>query len=330
MAFLDVDVKGGTVTRTRVGIGEYNDSSEVALPVVTIGGGHDGPTLYIQAGLHGDEQTGIAICRTFLSQICASDLSQINGRVVVVPIANPPSHLSHSRGFLNEERRMQDLNRIFPGDRHGLLSERLAAILFEEFLTSSDFTVDLHAALDGCIIAPFVYIDPDDNEAGTLELRERVGLAFGTPYVYYRRRGMRFGTSDISRGLMAQADRAGKAALTAEMGHSQIVTREYVPLGVAGLFNVMGALGMLDVPSSPGPSQRRFSQISLVHAGRGGGLHPEVSVGSEVAAGQLLGRILNAFGEVVEELHAPTGGFVLRLMQWGTVASGAEAFWIAS
>lgn len=330
MAFLDVDVKGGTVTRTRVGIGEYNDGTEVTLPVVTIGGGHDGPTLYIQAGLHGDEQTGIAICRTFLAQLGSDDLTQIRGRIVVVPIANPPAHLSHSRGFLNEERRMQDLNRIFPGDRHGLLSERLAAVLFEEFVTPSDFTVDLHAALDGCIIAPFVYIDPDDDDAGTLELRERVGLAFGTPYAYYRRRGMRFGTSDISRGLMAQADRAGKAALTAEMGQSQIVTQEYVPIGVTGLFNVMGALGMMERPPSRGVQQRRFSQISLVHAGRGGGLHPEVSVGAEVAAGQLLGRIRNAFGEVVEELHAPTNGFVLRQMQWGTLASGAEAFWIAA
>jgi uncharacterized protein len=330
VAFLDVDVKGGTVTRTRVGVGEYNDSTEVTLPVVMIGGGHDGPTLYVQAGLHGDEQTGIAICRTFLAQLSSRDLSQISGRVVVVPIANPPSHLSHSRGFLNEERRMVDLNRIFPGDRHGLLSERLAAVLFEEFVAPSDFTVDLHAALDGCTIAPFVYIDPDDDDAGTLALRERVGLAFGTQYVYYRQRGKRFGTSDISRGLMAQADRAGKAAITAEMGQSQIVTQEYVPIGVTGLFNVMGALGMLEPPPAPSGSQRRFSEITLVHASRGGGLHPEVTVGAEVVAGQVLGRMLNAFGEVVEELQAPESGFILRQMQWGTAASGAEAFWIAS
>ena len=330
MTFLDVPVRAGAVTRTRVAVGEYGDGTEVSLPVVTFGGGHDGPTLYVQAGLHGDEQTGIAVCRSFLAHLGASDLGRMRGRVIVVPIANPPSHLTRSRGYLNEERRMVDLNRIFPGDRHGLLSERLAAILFEEFLSPSDFCVDLHAALDGCTIAPFVYIDPDDNEAGTLELRERLGLAFGTPFVYYRRRGTRFGTSDISRGLMAQADAAGKAALTAEMGQSQVVTQEYVPLGVAGLQRVMAELGMIDEGPRAAATQRRFSQIRLLHATRGGGLRSEVAVGMDVSNGQLLGRVVDVFGEPVEEFHAPADGFVLRLMLWGTVASGAEVYWIAS
>jgi predicted deacylase len=330
VAFLDVDVGPRRVTRARVPMGEFSDGTQVTLPVVAVNGAHDGPTLYVQAGLHGDEQTGIAVCRTFLESLHDLDLDRLAGRLVVVPIANPPSHLTRSRGYLHEERRMIDLNRIFPGDRDGLLSERIANTLFEEFVRPADFCVDLHSALEGCTIAPFVYVDPDDDDTGTRSIRERLALAFGTPFVYYRKRGTRFGTSDISHGLMAQADAIGKPAIIAEMGQSQVVTRDYVPVGVTGLHNVMRALGMLEGEPVPTPEQRHFSQIHLVHATRGGGLETTVSVGELVSEGDLLGRVVDVFGQTVEEFKAPTTGFVLRLMLWGAVATGAEFAWIGA
>jgi predicted deacylase len=331
VAFLGIEFERKRVTRTRIPIGEFSEGTQVTLPIVAMSGSHDGPTLYIQAGLHGDEQTGIAVCRTFLGSLRNFDLERLAGRLVIVPIANPPSHLTRSRGYLHEERRMVDLNRIFPGDPGGLLSERIADTLFEQFIRPADFCVDLHSALDGCIIAPFVYVDPDDDDTGTLAVREQVALAFGTPFVFYRRRGARFGTSDVTRGLMAQADLIGKPAIIAEMGQSQVVTQDYVPIGVGGLHNVMRALGMIDgeaVEKSPPP--RRFSRIELVHATRGGGFETTVSVGDTVTTGDYLGSIVDVFGQPIEEFHAPSSGFILRLMLWGTVATGAEVAWIGS
>ena len=331
MAFLGIEFEPKGITRARIPIGEFGDGTQVTLPIVAISGARDGPTLYVQAGLHGDEQTGIAVCRTFLGSLRDLDLGRLAGRLIVVPIANPPSHLTRSRGYLHEERRMVDLNRIFPGDPGGLLSERIASTLFEQFVRPSDFCVDVHSALDGCIIAPFVYVDPDDDDTGTLAVRERVALAFGAPFIYYRKRGTPFGTSDISRGLMAQADLIGKPAIIAEMGQSQVVTCDYVPIGVAGLHNVMRGLGMIDgeaVEQSPPP--RRFSHIELVHASRGGGLETTVSVGDTVTAGDHLGSIVDVFGQPIEEFRAPSSGFILRLMLWGTVATGAEIAWIGS
>ena len=331
MAFLGVDVGVGEIHRVRVPLGEYSDGTQILLPVVTVGGREEGPTLFVQAGLHGDEQTGIAICRSFLASLGGMDLSRLRGRVVVVPIANPPSHLSWSRGYLHEERRMVDLNRIFPGRAAGLISERIASTLFEEFVRPSDFVIDLHSALDGCTIAPFVYVDPDDNESGTLAIRERMARAFGTPFVYYKQRGTNLGTSNMSGGLHAQTDLIGKPELSAEMGQSQVVTREYVRTGVDGMHNVLRALEMVAGEPAPAPAaQRRFSQIHLLHANRGGGFESTVSVGDEVAEGALLGAVSDVYGQVIEEFRSPTTGFVLRLMLWGTVATGAEVFWVAA
>src|SRR5262245_39021649 len=136
--YLGVPVKPGETVRQRVAVGELADGSAVSLPVVTISGAKDGPTLYLQAGIHGDEQTGIAICREALRGI---DPAALAGTVVAVPVANVPAYLTRTRGFLHEERWLIDINRIFPGNPAGLMTERIANVLFEEFAKHADFTI---------------------------------------------------------------------------------------------------------------------------------------------------------------------------------------------
>ncbi len=325
--FLEVPVREGEVVRQRVTIGELPDGGPIALPVVTIGGVRPGPTLFLQAGMHGDELTGIAICRDAITGL---DPKKIAGTVVAIPVANIPAHLTRTRGFLHEERWLIDINRIFPGNPHGLMTERTANVLMEEFARHADATLDLHSALDGADIAPFVYIDPDDDEGGTLEARERYGLAYGTPYAYYKRRGQMFGTSDLSRSFSSQAEAAGLVTFCAEVGESRRVSWERVPAGVQGVRNVMIAMGMLDEEPVVGPPARRFSKITLVHANRGGGLHLSVDLGSEVTAGQEIGEVVDVFGDRVERLEAPLDGFILRVLRLGSISTGAEVVWIAS
>ena len=327
MAFLDVPVRRGERFTRRVTVGELPDGSPLQIPVLTIGGRSPGPTVYVQAGIHGDEMTGIEICRRVIAGL---DPAEVNGTLVAVPLANVPAHLTRSRGYLHEERRMIDINRIFPGNSVGLLTERIASVLFDSFVREADLTIDLHSALDGCDIAPFVYVDPDDDESGTLALRDRVARAFLTPYVYYKKRGIRFGTSDLSRSISAQADLAGLAVVSAEMGESGRVTEAFVPIGVRGLQNALRTAGVLAGPVEEPRNQRSFTTFSIVHVGRGGGLRLMVDLGDELLQGQAIGEVVDVFGERVELLTAPIDGFVLRAMRLGAVSTGAEAAWVAA
>jgi predicted deacylase len=328
MPFLGVDPAPGTQQRARIELGEALDGSAITLPVAVLRGSHDGPTVYLQAGLHGDELTGIDICRRALASL---DAAALNGTVAVIPVANPSAHRSRSRGWRHEERGPIDANRVFPGAEHGLMTERIVHTLFHEFVALADFTLDLHSALDGCTIAPFVYIDPDDDETGTLALREGAGKAFGTPYLYYKGRGQKLGTSDMARALRAQADLLGKASISAEMGESLRVTRDYVPLGVQGVINVLRFLGVLDGDPVPPPAPPRvFRTITLAHADRGGGLRWRIAHRDDVRAGQPIADIVDVFGEPVATVESPADGFLLRQMLWGTVATGGEVAWIAS
>ncbi len=327
MAFLNVPLVRGEVIRQRVPIGELADGTAVTLPVMTVTGTKDGPTLYLQAGLHGDEMTGIEICRLALAKLSPKELA---GAVVAVPVANPPAHLTRTRGFLHEERWLIDINRIFPGSAHGLLSERIAHTLLSEFVGGADYSLDLHCGLDGCNIAPLVYVNPYDDEHGTLGAREKMAMAFGTELLYYKPRGAKLGTSEMSRSLANQADLAGKPLLSAERGESRRVTQEFVPIGVRGVFNVLKVLGML--PGKPEVPEHRikFTTVHLVHASRGGGLRVPVALGAEVKRGQVIAEVVDVFGTTIEELASPVDGILLRKMLLGMINTGAEIAWVVN
>lgn len=325
MPFLDVAVRRGEFVRARVPIGELMDGSPVAFPVVTVGGARPGPTLYVQAGQHGDEATGIENCRAFLATL---DPSKIAGTVVAVPVANVPAHITRTRGYLNEERWLIDMNRVYPGNRHGLLTERTAAIVIEEFVKHADLTIDLHSGLEGCDILPFASVDPPDDQHGTLELRERVATSAGLPYVYYPARGHT--TSDMSRAIGAQADAAGHAHVSMEMGESRRVSWKLVPNAVRALHNAMRVLGMEEGEPTIDAKPRALRSVRLVHTERGGGLRLRVDLGDEVREGQTLGEVVDIFGQRVEEIVAPSAGVVMRAMRLASVSSGAEAVWLGA
>lgn len=327
MSFLGVAADAGTRVNARVPIGSYADGAPVEMPVAVIRGRQPGPTLYLQAGLHGDEMTGIDICRRVLAEL---DPEHLSGTVVSVPLANPPAHRSRTRGAVNEERGPIDANRVFPGSEGGLLTERIVHTLFHEFVSHADLVLDLHSALDGCTIAPFVYIDPDDDSSGTLVRRETAARAFGTPYLYYKGRGQKLGTSDMSRSLRSQADAAGIPSFSAEMGESRRVTADFVPIGVRGVHNVLRHLGMEPGEVEAPEAQRSFRTITLVHAKEGGALRWHVGLGDDVTAGQPIAELVDVFGDAVETFTAPTDGFILRKMLFGSISTGAEVAWIAS
>lgn len=327
MPFLNVPVKRGEIVRTRVPVGEFMDGTPVALPVVTIGGTKDGPVFYLQAGVHGDEMTGIEIARKFLATL---DPSRIAGTVVCVPLANVPAHLSRTRGFLHEERWLMDINRMYPGNANGLLSERIAHTLLSEFVMAADLSMDLHSALDGCDIAPFTYVDPDDDQAGTRALRERVALGFGAPYVLYKSRVAALGTSDMTRSLNNQSDLARRAMVPMEVGESRRVSTQHLGMAVNGLHNALRILGVEAGEPSPVPAPRRFSKIALAHATHGGGVRMAVDLGDEVVSGQEVAEIVDVFGQTIERIHAPRDGFVLRVIRNGAIATGGEVVWVAA
>jgi hypothetical protein len=74
---------------------------------------------------------------------------------------------------------------------------------------------------------------------------------------------------------------------------------------------------------------RRFTEFVLVHCRRGGGLRVWKDLGDEVAAGEVIGEVVDVFGQRIEEITAPVAGFIFRVMRLGSVSTGAEVVWLA-
>ncbi len=119
-----------------------------------------GKKILIISGIHGDEYTSI-----YVNEKLKDDLDKINSdfNITILPIANMGAFLYRSRC---SPYGGEDLNRIFPGDLNGSLSERLANQIFN-IAMENDLVIDLHSC--GFLCRPYVLLN--FKEKGDVKLK---------------------------------------------------------------------------------------------------------------------------------------------------------------
>jgi len=272
-----------TRTYRPIRVATLASGTELILPLHEITGDRPGPTLGISAAIHGEEAVGVEIVYRFLAE---TDLSDLAGRLLVLPVANPFSYAGITR---NTPIDMANLNRIFPGNRDGMLTEQLAARMVEEFLTKLDAYVDLHAG-GAYPTVDYVYIIND----------EPLSRAFGSRLLY-RPQETLLGTS-----ISVTREREIPSVVV-ELGGGDVEQDAYVRRGIEGLRNVLRSLQMLPgAPATP-PPQIVLREIAVIRPHQGGLLLPEVTkMGSEVRGGTVLGRIVSPYSfEELEVIRSP-------------------------
>ena len=160
----------GSITRGHVELGS-NPDGPMTSPVMIATGAKDGPTLWVQAGVHGPEVVGQLSIARFLKRL---DISQLAGRIVCLMVANPLGFRGYNR--LTPQDGM-NLNRVFPGKPDGTTSEQLAHRLLELSLATGDVLLDLHSGGD-LTITPFYVIwhrAPGEASANSAALSRNVG-----------------------------------------------------------------------------------------------------------------------------------------------------------
>jgi predicted deacylase len=185
---------------------------------------------------------------------------------------------------------MQNLNRVFPGDPDGWLTEQLAAALIREVLPELDVLLDLHAG-GSLPTVDYAYIDND----------EALSAALGTKVLY---RGPGYpGT------LSAVAVERGIRCVVTELGGGLVRDEHYIELTVAGLTNALRHVGCLSGDPARRTDQIVVDHLTIIRPHHGGLLVPGVGVdqlGEVVAGGTLLGTVYNPQTfEALEAVHAP-------------------------
>lgn len=255
-----------------------------------IEGARPGPIVGITAGVHGDELAPVEALRRLLAEL---DPAELSGTLRVAPLVNPLAFQAQARHTPQDG---QNLNRLFPGDPGGWLTEQLAAAFVEGFLPGLDALIDLHAG--GALpTVDYAYIDND----------EALSRSIGTKILY---RGPGYpGT------LSAVAVERGIRTVVTELGGGLLRDEGYIAQTVAGLRNALRHLGAL-----PGEPECRDDQVvldalTILRPRHGGLLVPAVGVdrlGDAIPGGTLLGTVYNP--QTFEELERFIAPFARTLL----------------
>lgn len=276
--------------------------ADVELPVRVVHGREPGPTVWIDAAIHGDEAVGVEVVRQVLA---ALDPKTLRGTLIAVPIVNVLGFMTGSR-YLPDRR---DLNRSFPGSARGSLASRIAHLMMTEVVAKCEVGIDLHTGSDRRSNLPQIRTDLEDPR--TREL----AAAFGAPVMLHAK--LRDGS------LRHAAREQGAKVLLYEAGEAWRMDAWAIDAGVRGVRRVLAALGMTDpVDEEPPPPSAESWRSSWVRARGTGMLHLEADLGQRVEAGERLGGLFDSFGKRVRLVHADRAGIVIGRTEAPLVNSG--------
>lgn len=266
----------------------------------------------IVTGIHGDELEGQYVCYELQRRI-AKDSDKLAGIVDIYPAMNPLGIDSITRGIPAFDL---DMNRLFPGNIEGNMTEYLAAGIMED-VAGSNCVLDIHASNIYLTEIPQIRIN-EMHEKILVPLAEKSNVDF--IWVH--------GASTVLESTFAHSlNTIGTPVLVVEMGVGMRLTKTYGDQLIDGIFNLMKELGIWtgEVAEVRKPMiSRNPDDVSYLNASASGLFVPEVSHGARLAAGDLVGRIVDPLcGRVLDEVKAPRAGMLFTIREYPIVDEGS-------
>ncbi len=275
----------------RVEHGHISPIDDVEIPFGIIEGAEPGPCLLVTAGVHGSEYCSIEAAVRVLKM----SPETIKGTVLVLPILNVQGFRKRSIYVMPEDGK--NLNRMFPGNPDGTVSERLAHWLVTSVYPLADAYLDLHGGDLDESLAPFT-IFPNGCEKS-----QALATAFGLPVA-------------VAAGgegyTINAAYRIGIPSLLPEVSGNGLWGEESVGQMMAGIERVMHHLGMISGEVQPAPQATpEFVTMWVPSAPVSGLWYASKELSEPVAAGEVLGEIRDVFGAVLATIRSEKDGFIL-------------------
>src|SRR5688572_15866792 len=146
------------------------------LPVSIAHGAADGPVLALIAGTHGYEYTSIIALQRLLPRL---QPERMKGSVILVHMANPPTFYGR-RIYYGPDGK--NLNRMYPGDAKGTVSERIAHAITTQVIDQATHLIDMHCGDGNESLRPYSYWMLGGDDRIDAASREMV-LAFGLDHI---------------------------------------------------------------------------------------------------------------------------------------------------
>ena len=285
-----IRVRAGSMGAVGLPITRLVTGADVSLPVRVVHGREDGPTVWVNAAIHGDEVMGVEVIRRVLAGL---QPKAFRGTLIALPIVNVHGFMAGDR-YLPDRR---DLNRSFPGSPRGSLASRIAHLVMTEVVAKCEVGIDLHTGSDGRTNLPQIRADLDDPKTRAL------AEAFGAPVLFNAR---------LRDGSLRSAAQDRATVLLFEAGEAWRFDEWAITAGVIGVRRVLATLGMTEpVDDGPGEPAIVCRQSGWVRARRSGILELETALGQPVQAGDRLGGLHDSFGKRLALVRADRAGIVI-------------------
>ncbi len=287
----------------------------ISLPVLVAAGSSQGKTLVVTANVHGDEYEGVRAIFEIFDEL---DPTVMAGRLIAVPIANPPAFWNGSRTSPLDGL---NLARIMPGRAGGSASEKIAFTLARDVIGGADFYLDLHSGGIAYQMPTMVGFSARNEQS------HAAAEIFGAPVVW--------GHKDIAPGRTISWAEASKIPwlYTEARGAGRIHPYDLTVMKT-GIRNLLMHLKILPGRPSLARIEWRLEGDGNIDAGltatKAGFLLHTVRLLQKVSAGEVLGTLVSPLGELLEEYRASRDGVVAMVRELPVVKPGDSLFLLAN
>ncbi len=253
----------------------------VMIPITVIKNG-EGPTALLTGGNHGDEYEGITALMKLTSSLRAED---VHGRVIIVPMMNTPAAMAGTRTSPMDGG---NLNRSFPGDPDGNVTQKIADYFTRVLVPMCDMVLDLHSGGRTLDIIPFGASHVLENPEQQRQALEGA-KAFGAPYA------MMMFELDAAALFDTVVESQGKVFVATELGGGGTSTPESLAVTERGVRNFLIHFGLLDgeveMPAEPQVYLDMPDASCYVQSEHSGLLELTLALGDVVEKGEVIARI---------------------------------------
>ena len=263
-------------------------------------------------GIHGDELEGQLVCHTVQQRINAEP-QNFHGTLDIYPALNPLGIDSITRGIPAFDL---DMNRTFPGETNGTMTEYIASKILED-ASGADFALDIHASSIFIRELPQVRIPPEFKD----KIVDKAKL-LNMDLLWVHNSG-----SVQENSLVYSLNQNGTPAAVIDMGIGMRYTSEFAEQLTDGIFCLLANMGMWTgatiTPREPVYSDQSSDMTALVSKTAGFFVR-KVECGIRVQKDQLLGEIINPLeGKVLAQIKSPRAGLLFTLREYPIVEIGS-------
>jgi predicted deacylase len=286
------------------------------IPVTVIHGKKPGPVLGLLAGIHGYEYPPIIALQKLPALL---DPAIINGTVIIVHIANVSAFLGRSVYYNPADHK--NLNRVFPGNKNGTITECIAWTISHELFPRFNYLIDAHAGDASEDLHPYVaYVAYGQQTAAAKKMAEAMG------FDWIIRSERNIVDSVPTQYATSEAIAQGIPALGVECCRLGVVATGEVEKINIGLINVMRTLHLL--PGEPNASNisieiTRRVTINSEHTGI---FYSDCKSGQLIRKGMKIGTITDLFGKQLQDIISPVDGFIIYMIATPPINKGELLF----